>query len=252
MSAFDLVTLQHTLYASKNPTRRWLHCSRRDWILDALRRYADTGKGRRALEIGPGSGVYLPALAGLFDEVLAVDVEDAYLRGLEPLLDAHRNVSTARDDITASLLPSESVSLILCSEVIEHIPDSVRAIAEMHRLLRPGGVLILSTPQRFSPLEVCAKVAFLPGVIRVVRAIYGEAVLETGHINLLTAQQAQDQITRAGFAIEARFKSGMYVPFVAEFFGESGLAIERWLERKLRDGPADWLLWTQYYVARKR
>jgi len=181
-----------------------------------------------------------------------VDVEDAYLRGLRPLLDAHRNLSIARDDITSSRLPSESVSLILCSEVIEHIPDSERALSEMHRVLRPGGLLILSTPQRFSPLEMCAKVAFLPGVIQLVRAIYGEAVLETGHINLLTARQAQNQIMRAGFAIEARFKSGMYIPLVAEFLGESGLAIERWLERRLREGPGDWLLWTQYYVARKR
>jgi len=36
----ELVELQETLYTSSNPTRRWLHCIRRDWIYDALNRYA--------------------------------------------------------------------------------------------------------------------------------------------------------------------------------------------------------------------
>jgi hypothetical protein len=74
----ELLELQQTLYASKNPTRRWLHESRRDWILDALRRYRTDGM-RHALEIGPGSGVYLPTLANLFDKVGAADIASAFL-----------------------------------------------------------------------------------------------------------------------------------------------------------------------------
>src|SRR4030095_15059820 len=39
-----------------------------------------------------------------------------------------------------------SVSTVICSEVIEHIPDRPEVIGEMTRVLRPGGLLILGTP----------------------------------------------------------------------------------------------------------
>jgi hypothetical protein len=68
------VKLQEALYNSRNPTRRWLHRSRRDWIVDALRSAACNGAGRTyAVEIGPGSGVYLPLLADLYREVIATE-----------------------------------------------------------------------------------------------------------------------------------------------------------------------------------
>lgn len=54
----ELVSLQRTLYESRNPTRKWLHCARRDWISHAMRRFVT--KGEQGLEIGPGSGVYTP------------------------------------------------------------------------------------------------------------------------------------------------------------------------------------------------
>ena len=59
----ELLPLLETLYDSRNPTRRWLHRTRRDWIIGKLRQYA---RGDRALEIGFGAGVYLSALAELF------------------------------------------------------------------------------------------------------------------------------------------------------------------------------------------
>ena len=247
-SARKLVELQQTLYASKNPTRRWLHCARRDWICNAIQRHGKAPHGR-ALEIGPGSGLYLPLLANRFHEVIAADIEAAYLDHANTLLDAHPNLRPVVDDVTRSALPERSFDLILCTEVVEHIVDSSRAIAEMHRLLKPGGCLILSTPQRYSPLELAAKVAFLPGIIDVVRMIYREPILETGHINLMTAAQVTAQLGRAGFKIRESHKSGVYLPFLAEFAGETGLRLEQWLEQRLRDSPLDWLLWTQYYVA---
>src|SRR5665213_733767 len=79
----ELFRLQETLYESSNPTRRWLHCSRRDWVIAAINRWG-VGVGR-ALEVGPGSGVYLPTLAAAATEVVAIDIEDAYLDRLRQL-----------------------------------------------------------------------------------------------------------------------------------------------------------------------
>jgi len=247
-SPSELVALQETLYRSGNPTRRWLHCVRRDWIMAALRRHAC--HGGRALEIGPGCGVYLPLLAGLFGEVVAADIESAYLEHAARLRQSLPNLALVRDDVCTSALPQQGFDLILCTEVIEHIEDSAAALRGMRRLLKPGGVLVLSTPQRYSPLELAAKIAFLPGVIRLVRRIYREPVLETGHINLMTARTVQRQLREAGFEVMEQHRSGMYLPLVAEFWGEHGLKVLQRLERQLCGGAGSDLLWTQYYVAR--
>lgn len=245
-----LYELQQTLYTSKNPTRRWLHRTRRDVVTAAIERWGATPHGR-ALEVGPGSGVYLPVLARVATEVVASDIEDAYLSQLLPLAAKYPNLRLERDDITRSSFELESFDLVLCSEVIEHIADSQTALKEIYRLLRPGGLLILSTPQRYSPLEMIAKVAFLPGVIDVVRVIYAEPILETGHINLLTECEARAQLDDAGFRIEASHKSGVYLPVVAEALGETALRLEQRLEARLRGTRWDGLLWVQYYLARK-
>lgn len=242
-----LVGLQQTLYQSKNPTRRWLHTSRRDWIIAAVRKAAE-GRAGSALEIGPGSGLYLPVLAERFREVVAADVEEAYLNHSRAVAERLPNVALLRDDITRSTLPDERFDLILCTEVVEHLADAQAAFAHLRRILRPGGALVLSTPQKWSVLEVAARVALLPIVIQMTRLVYREPVLETGHINLMTEGEVCAGLQCAGLRVIERHKSGLYLPLVAELAGESGLRVEQWLERKLRGGPLDFLLWTQYYV----
>ncbi|MGH7984703.1 MAG: class I SAM-dependent methyltransferase [Candidatus Binataceae bacterium] len=245
----ELLPLLETLYASKNPTRRWLHCTRRDWIIARIRECARIMPGR-ALEVGFGAGVYLPALAENYTEVVASDLEQAHLSHAHALALKYPHLQLVTDDITRPRLPPRSFSLILCSEVVEHIADSIAALNGMHRLLAPGGILILSTPQRRSLLEMACKVAFMPGLISLVRRIYAEPVFETGHINLLSAREAARRIEAAGFTITTRYKSGMYIPVLAEFGGGAGLRCERRLEHWLRGSALDWMLWTQYYIAR--
>ena len=45
-----------------------------------------------------------------------------------------------------TVLPAESCDAVLCMEVLEHLVEPNRAVAEMHRLLKPGGILIASVP----------------------------------------------------------------------------------------------------------
>lgn len=241
-----LLSLQDTLYNSTNPTRRWLHVSRREQIMAALRESAPFA---RVLEVGPGSGVYLPLLSELADDVVASDIEQAFLVRARELAAGRPNISVVLDDIVASALPTESFDLVLCSEVIEHIPDVAAALASMHRILRPGGKLLLSTPHRYSPLELAGRVAFLPGIVDVVRRIYREPILPTGHISLLSAGGARRSLLAAGFATERSWATGVYLPLVAELTGDAGLRLEQWTERRLAGGPLAGLLWTQYHLA---
>lgn len=244
----ELLDLQKTLYTSKNATRRTLHCTRRDWILDAITRNRPPN-AKKALEIGPGSGVYLPTLARNFDEVVAADVERAFLTEAQSLRRLHPNISVVEDNIVASKLPAASCDLILCTEVIEHIAQSFAALQNIRRVIKPNGVLILSTPQRYSTLELAGKIAFLPGVIQLVRLVYSEPIIETGHINLMTAKTMQRQLHGAGFAIKESFVSGLYIPFVAEFLGELGLRFQQACESFLKRIGTTGILWTQFYVA---
>ena len=62
-------------------------------------------------------------------------------------------------DITAIPEKDGSFDAILCSEVLEHIPNPTMALDEFARLLRPGGVLILTAPLaswvHFAPYHYC-------------------------------------------------------------------------------------------------
>jgi ubiquinone/menaquinone biosynthesis C-methylase UbiE len=51
-----------------------------------------------------------------------------------------------RSEIYNIPLPSESVDIILCTQVLEHLKYPVKALQEMHRLLKPGGRLCLTVP----------------------------------------------------------------------------------------------------------
>jgi 2-polyprenyl-3-methyl-5-hydroxy-6-metoxy-1,4-benzoquinol methylase len=246
----ELYELQETLYTSKNPTRRWLHRSRSGVVKTMLETWGEGTHGV-ALEVGPGSGVYLPTLTRVAREVVASDIENDYLSELRPYARKHPNLRLERDDITRSCMPSDFFDLILCSEVVEHIRDSQCALNEIYRMLQPGGLLLLTTPQRYSPLELIGRVAFLPGAIRLVRRIYREPILPTGHVNLMTEREVRAQLERAGFTVESVYKTGAYIPLLAETLCDTALRIERRFESAVRGTRWDWLLWTQYFLARK-
>src|ERR1700693_2457576 len=94
----ELLPLLDTLYQSSNPTRRWLHCSRRDWIVGQLRASARERAGR-AIAIVFGAGVYLPALAESFTEAVAIDLDQAHLDHARSIAAKYPNLELIRDDI---------------------------------------------------------------------------------------------------------------------------------------------------------
>jgi SAM-dependent methyltransferase len=51
-------------------------------------------------------------------------------------------------------LDKESFDTVVCTEVLEHVADPLKALREMHRVLKPGGYLVLSTPMYWPRHEV--------------------------------------------------------------------------------------------------
>jgi SAM-dependent methyltransferase len=183
--------------------------------------------------------------------VVAADVEHAYLTGIQPLTRELPGLDLVVDDIEDSKFSDSSFGLVLCSEVLEHVSDPERSLKTIHRILRPGGFAIVTTPQRFSAMELSCKVAFLPGVIDLVRLIYREPILPTGHISLRTSGAFRAAIAESGFEIVHHEKFGLYVPLLAEFGGDWGGRVIEALEHRLGKTKLDQAFWTQAYVLRK-
>jgi 2-polyprenyl-3-methyl-5-hydroxy-6-metoxy-1,4-benzoquinol methylase len=246
-----LFELQQAIYSSSNYTRRRLHQTRLRWVTRAIAAHAGAIPSSTAVEYGPGSGIYLPVLGQHCTKVTAADIEHAYLSGIEKLVGKLQGLQLVVDDIQDSRFAENSFGLVLCSEVIEHVADPERALKTLYRILQPGGIAIVSTPQRFSLMELSCKLAFLPGVIQLVRRIYREPVLETGHISLRTFGALSTAIRDSGLQILEHQKFGLYIPLLAEFGGDwGGRAIEA-LERRLSRTVINRLYWTQAYVLLK-
>ena len=141
--------------------------------------------------------------------------------------------------------------MVLCSEVLEHVPSPELALKTIVRILRPGGIAIITTPQKYSLMELSCKLAFLPGIIQLVRLIYREPVLKTGHISLRSYSEFTAAISACDFEVIEHQKLGLYLPLIAEFGGKTGGRFLEWLEDRVRNSSLSWMLWTQAYVLRK-
>jgi 2-polyprenyl-3-methyl-5-hydroxy-6-metoxy-1,4-benzoquinol methylase len=240
------IAFQANLYEDKNPTRRWLHTSRRAWVCAAIDAYLPT-QDRQVLEVGVGAGVFTRYLLSRSCGVLAVDINPTFLAGVADL----PGVTVKRADLAT--LDVHGFDLAVCSEVLEHLPPekSQAALARLHDALRPGGILILTTPQSYSTVEIVARMFRIPLVLALARKLYGIAD-ELGHTNLLTRRALRRQIRQAGFDIVEETRRGLYIPILAEFCGTAGTSIAASVEALIRDMPVlSGLVWTQCYALRR-
>ena len=237
------VAFQANLYEAENRTRRWLHTTRRDWVMQAIDANL-SGASRKVLEVGVGAGLFTRHLSRQSCQVLAVDINATFLRAVADL----PGVQVREADVTT--LDVEGFDMAVCSEVLEHLPpaDLRLALQRMYAALRPGGTLILTTPQSFSTMELFARLLGNPLALALAKKLYG-AVDELGHINLLTRRALRRQLREVGFRVAAQHLNGLYIPLVAEFGGQAGQKFAAALANALRHVPVlSGLLWTQCYV----
>jgi len=113
--------------------------------------------------------------------------------------------------------------VVLCNHVIEHVPDATRALAELSRVLRPGGLLILGVPN-----EGC-----LMGRARN-RFVQPRIGRTTDHVHFFTAPSLTDALRGAGFCVQRLERETFFFPcsYVNACCNEFGVG--HWLMSGLR------------------
>ncbi len=118
--------------------------------------------GAVLLDVGCGGGLLAPHLAGRGYRHVGVDLGAAACRvsrthGVEPL----------QADAARLPLRDASVDVVVAGEILEHVPDLDAVVAEIGRVLRPGGLLVLDTLAdtrrcRFLLVTVGERLPFVP------------------------------------------------------------------------------------------
>jgi len=167
------------------------------------------------LDLGCGRGYLLDLLAE---------------RGLRRLhgMDAFDDVASdrwgySRGDLTARLpFPDATFSCVVAGEVIEHVPDPDHLLREIRRILVPGGVLVISTPNLVSwanrilvpfgvqPLgtETSSEVALgrrLP--------VLGQGNMVQGHLKVFTFRALAEILERYGYSVDQRWGVPAFFPW---------------------------------------
>ena len=102
--------------------------------------FAGDVAGVSVLDVGCGKGAFSRRLMSAGAKVSGIDITDEFVEV------AARNVPAAEfKAASATDIPFESGSfdLVFCFEVLEHVPDTEKAIAEMVRVLKPGGRILI-------------------------------------------------------------------------------------------------------------
>lgn len=105
--------------------------------------------GTRVIDIGCGEGYGPASLAGSASSVLGVDIAPEVVRHARASYVAP-NLSFGVMDVNNLEVPSNSFDVAVSFQVVEHLADESGYFAEIARALAPGGVALLTTPNRLT------------------------------------------------------------------------------------------------------
>lgn len=172
----------HIFPASEATRREKIH---KPW-LDRVLAYADRfATGRDLLvEVGPGFGTFaaLATQSGAFARVVAIEptpemAASCRNRGVAVV---ERRIEDIEDDVS-------DADVLVCFEVIEHLFDPATFVAWAHRLLKPGGLFVLSCPNGLG-----FDIAMLGP---------GSQAVDAEHINLFNPESLGGLLERNGFEV---------------------------------------------------
>ena len=166
--------------------------------------------GDLVLDMGCGAGRHAFALARQGVDVIALDMDAKELAGVSEMLEAMRvereippgSVTAAvRGNAYTLPFPDATFDRIVAAEVLEHLPEDTTAMAELARVLKPGGMIAVSVP-RWLPEKVCWALS----------DDYHE--VEGGHVRIYKGSQLSDRLTSTGLIqLDEHHAHGLHAPY---------------------------------------
>jgi SAM-dependent methyltransferase len=158
------------------------------------------GFGRHAFEAAR-RGASVVALDAGRDEVEGVAATFAAMVEAGELSPENLHVAAVQGDALAIPFPDGTFDRVICSEVLEHIPDDIGAMRELARVLRPGGTMAITVP-RFGPelINWALSDAYhnVPG----------------GHIRIFRKSQIKKRLTSVGMNVTSHhYAHGLHSPY---------------------------------------
>ncbi len=147
------------------------------------------GPGRRALELGCGTGIFLERVAASGAAIVGLDLSEDLLAKARARMRPFQNVVLARGNAEALPYPEASFDVVYGSSVLHHL-DLDAALREARRVLRPGGRIVFAEPNAINPQLV------LLFRVRSLRERFGVSPDELA----FSRWRARAALTGAGFA----------------------------------------------------
>ena len=132
-------------------TKKWLKrllfplLQRRDpeaWSITRFVQWASTQVADRALLLDAGAGDCKYQIYFSHTQYESTDFGDVFDKSA-------RGKHTFVCDLTSITRPSNTYDAVLCTQVLEHVPDPRAVLGELYRVLKPGGQLFLTIPQGY-------------------------------------------------------------------------------------------------------
>jgi len=179
-------------------------------------RLAQRCAGREVLEAGCGEGYGADLIADVARRVIGLDYDEsavAHVRARYP------SVEMRQGNLAELPLADSVVDVVVNFQVIEHLWDQGQFVAECLRVLRPGGVLLMSTPNR---------ITFSPG---------RDTPINPFHTRELNAAELTELLSAQGFSVESML-GVFHGPRLVEIDGRhGGSLIDAQIARALADAP---------------
>jgi 2-polyprenyl-3-methyl-5-hydroxy-6-metoxy-1,4-benzoquinol methylase len=155
--------------------------------------------GGRLLEIGCGEGWFLAAADAAGYAVRGLDFSEAGLTKFHPQFLDRAQFGDAFESLDRLIEGGETVDVCVMEHVLEHVVDPEALLARLPRLLAPGGVVAITLPNDFSPLQMAAR-----GAGAVDRDFW---LAPPQHLNYFNAANLPPLLARMGFAVKLGYAS---------------------------------------------
>ena len=189
----------------------------------------------RILDIGCAAGGEIPILQSRGFSVVGIDLSPEMLRFAQRRFATTRDVVFCRADIERLPFASGSMDDLVCLGVLEYLPDYSAALAEISRVLRPGGLAVLALPTRISLYNISDQLVnhTLRPVVRLAKRIVGrKPTVQGGKTlgrNLCVPWKFRALLRQNGFSPERSRYSNFFV-YPLDRFPKVHVAVAKALE----------------------